>query len=160
MKLENNDNYDLVHVVDGKEHKVTSFDALPDKSILRFKQKELQKPKMIKSSGNLEKLLRSLQEDMNAMLSISDNDLKKLSDMKSGKFEKMFEPEFLHRVSMLSNQTLLIKQKQKAIAGIKGEWNQPSREHEFPDLDQCQSIGINLNFDLESQPFLSVLEIL
>ena len=144
LKLGSVEHYDLVCVMDGKEMLVTSFDDLPDDSFLRFKHKELQVTEANKSSSNqndenTDLLLTCLNEDIDIILTVSENDLKTLSDMKLGTQGK-FNSEFLHRVSMLANQTLLMKQKQRAIVGIKSIGTK--RENEFPVSAHLQFIGI------------------
>jgi len=158
LKLGPAENYDLVYLVDGKEMSIESFENVPPDSVLKFKTKDKSMTQKSSSSSgeddeNMKKLLERLQQNMDIMLSVSDNDLTNLSNLKSSKFQETFKTEFLQSVKMLANQTLLIRQEQKAIAGIKGATNQSERLHEFPTSPQ-QLINADLLDSLPNQKYL------
>ena len=83
LELEQSDEYCLVQIVDGVELPVTSFECLPDNSILRFKHKE---PKTLpftfcdKSDETIRKKLKTLEKNMDLLLTASGNELRLLSD--------------------------------------------------------------------------------
>lgn len=90
-----------------------------------------------KHNESLWKLLKSIEENIEIVLSASYEDLKTLSNLNPCNFEKTFKVDFLQRITTLANQVLLIKQEQIAISGIDNE--KDKRKHEFPA--PCQMIG-------------------
>ena len=142
--MKQSDEYCLVQIVDGVEKPVTSFQCLPDNSVLRFKLKEPKTSPFTfcnKSDETIRKKLKTLEKNMDLLLTASGNELRLLSDMDTSKYQP-FKPEFLERVASLAHQALLIKQEKNAVMGIKDATymsNMVDRKHAFPY--PRQSIG-------------------
>ena len=87
---------------------------------------------------------------MEFMLTFSGNDLRLLADKTNVEFRGNFDSEFLQKVTMLANQTLLLRQGSKDLQNIEDithySGSEESRKHDFPDIDRIL-IGINtINF--------------
>ena len=149
LKLGPSKDYSLILVRNQVEKTINSFkdtESLPEGTVLRLKlTKDIKTEEPKKNTDVVKKMLTSLENNIELLLSVSGNDLKLLAELDTTKYKIDFNSDFLQEVSFRANEVLLTKQGCQDISGITNALNPTQKEdyeYEFPVPGQV--IGMNL----------------